>query len=830
MAPGGLAGEKSNNLSAGGAKYCVCYKQHMDMNTGKIIRLLFWCQLGLLFPVLLSAQQAGQEVFTLVGGSVIEGNNMVELHLKALDGNQPMNMEQVRKRFNQISEQLEGKPFKVFNVPQNHPNVQERVKKEKNNAAAETAQILFLLDQSSAMDQAAIDRGKALIQQIAGGLNLSAQSRIFVASFGSQTGTPVWIVDKNNLGTQLAAIQPSGGKPDLHKALVSGLEHLKLTSEKKVLFILSNGSNAIEGNPAYQSGAIPYTETDVLDLIRPDDDRLLIIPIALGTAPQTGLFQRMTEQTPQQADRVQIAEIPDNLNDMLHGDSVIVYTHVVLTPTKFPVFTGEKRTYQLLSDGKTAATYTRQQGWGKLSAPIVLSNRDLGLWILVAVLGIAILVGLLAIFAFTVPALQRSEFKKKYVKAYKAEAGRRHTDPLTLEPIQDGELVVTRCSQIVPLRTWDGLGRQCPNHPDCMQNRLINCNGAGGPENTNNFFSLQGAFRRLNWLWFGAAGGFVGWLVFAMFKWLSFDGYKQLMGKIYTRLEAIGRPGAEAVDSGLLAENAMVGIAFGFGLVTMLAQVEERTQGRGVSQWRVALRAGLGVLLSALIFIFGFFLYFERIVPMLFLSEILTWVLFGLAVGLVLSINSSIVLSKGLMGGGLAGLLGFIIYVGIGKLTDNFIMAKLIGLMAQGAVLGWVVVTVVNRFEDFELEYVSPPEFRRVVPISKWLKSGMEVVIGTEQGSYVYVKWKDDEALARHAELRYENGAVVITALGETTVSGVLLQPGKKRHLQNGDIIQLGRNGRSRFKFKTKSGTVERPVHTATSNDKGRLDMRIGNK
>lgn len=801
------------------------------MNTGAILRLFFWCFWSISLSVLATAQKKADlsEVFELTGGNVKEGNNMVELYLKALEGNRPMNMDEVRKRFNQISEQLEGKPAKIFNVPQNHPNVQERVTKEKTGEDAETAYILFLLDQSVAMDQAAIEQGKVLIQTIVNSLNLSPQSRIFIASFGSETGTPVWIVNKENIGAQLAGSRPSGGNPDLYKALVRSIEHLRGTSEKKVLFILSNGANNIEGNPAYRHG-LPYTEDDVLSLIPRDDDHLLIVPIALGASPQTDLFRRMTDMTASSADGVQMAEVPGNLAELLRGDSVIVYTHVVITPTKFPVFAGEKRTYQLLSDGKTVAAYSRPQGWGKLSAPIVLSARDPGIWILVTVLGIAILVGLLAVFAFTVPALQRSDFKKKYVVAYKAEAGRRHTDPLTLDPIQDGEMVVTRCSQIVPLRTWEGLGWQCPNHPDCMHNKLINCNGAGGPENTNNFFSLQGAFRRLNWLWFGAAGGFLGWLVFAAFKWLNFDWYKGLLSNIYARIDSTGRAAADAADTNLLADNTMVGIAFGFGLITMLAQVEERTQGRGVSQLRVAVRAVVGVVVSALVFILGFFLYFERIIPMLFLSEVMTWVLFGLAVGMVLSINSSIVLSRGVLGGGLAGLLGFAIYVGIGKLTDNFIMAKLIGLMTQGAVLGWIVVTVVNRFEDFELEYVSPPEFRRIVPISKWLKSGMEVVIGTEQGSYVYVKWKDDEALNRHAELRYENGAVVITALGETTVSGVLLQPGKKRHLQNGDLIQLGRNGRSRFKFKAKSVAGAKPVQSSKHGEKGKLDMRIGHK
>ena len=69
------------------------------------------------------------------------------------------------------------------------------------------------------------------------------------------------------------------------------------------------------------------------------------------------------------------------------------------------------------------------------------------------------------------------------------------------------------------LATWDALGH-CPNYPNCMEYNDP-CNGAGGEEIQGSFFAQQGKNRILNWLWFGAVGGYVAWLFNAGSEYLQ---------------------------------------------------------------------------------------------------------------------------------------------------------------------------------------------------------------------------------------------------------------------------------------------------------------------
>ena len=75
-----------------------------------------------------------------------------------------------------------------------------------------------------------------------------------------------------------------------------------------------------------------------------------------------------------------------------------------------------------------------------------------------------------------------------------------------------------------------------------------------------------------------------------------------------------------------------------------------------------------------------------------------------------------------------------------------------------------------------------------------WLKKDIDVFIGTESGSYVYVKWTDDQVQPRHARLYYDKGVVFIEPWAETLLNNRVLPLKKSRPLQDGDIIQLGRN------------------------------------
>jgi len=780
----------------------------------------------------------------IAGINVTDGERHIQIQVKAMNGNEVMPQKDLldrlldRKGTIKITEQRAGEEEKPLRFLRDK-FIRDAVKSIKTEGKKDTFRIILLLDVGNAMDDAALAEGKNLIREIVQKLTLSAHSIVWFSTFGDDCMAPQPI-HKGNVEDLLSGVKLSDQNPDLFYCVNSAFTKLEDSPGKKVMFILSNGKNNTAGISRY-SVEIRLTEDMVVDRIPSDNPRFAIFPIALGKAPETGLFEKLTARTQNQLDAVQTGQLPKNLDDIIEGDSVILYTHIISGPSHYPVFRGEPMTYRLFDkSNKLVDTLMLSRNvLGNPNNPRILKSMELVDWLLLVLLGLGILITALAIFSFAIPVWQRAQFRKHYVQPYQPEPGRRRTDPLTKLPIEAGELVVNKCSQIIPLATWEGLNWQCPNYPECMQIAQMQCKGEGAPESTHNFFSLQGVFRRLNWLWFGAVGGFLGWLVFALFKIFDFGWYKNWLKTIYQAYANIVSGGDAVPDLNAFADNALIGIAFGFGLTSMLAFVEERGQARKISWLRIAMRILLGTLLSGLVFMAGFFLQYEQLIPNAFLAGLLTWLLFGLTLGFVLSFKSSISYRQGLPGGMAAALLGYFIYTGIATFTDDYHLAKLISLLTQGAVLGWVLVTVTTRLEDFELEFIAPRKYQRIVPISKWLKSksNLEVVIGTEQGAYVYIGWADPNVQTRHAELHYDKGIVSIEAFGETLVRGVLAPLHKKIPLNSGDVIQLGRNGQTVLQFKEKTASKSRPKDgkpkpdaPPADGDKGRLNLRFDKK
>ena len=183
------------------------------------------------------------------------------------------------------------------------------------------------------------------------------------------------------------------------------------------------------------------------------------------------------------------------------------------------------------------------------------------------------------------------------------------------------------------------------------------------------------------------------------------------------------------------------------------------------------------------------------------------WSLFGVGFGSILSINSSIELKRGVLGGVIASIISFFIYTAIIYLVPDDGLAKLLSFIILGAVLGALVVTVIANLEDFELVYLSPSEYTGMVkPISKWLKKGMEIYIGSMSKCYVFIKWEDKHVGERHAKLVYSQANVFIIPLHETMVNGVIVPENQKTQLMNNDIIQLGRGSISKMQYKEKRG------------------------
>ena len=160
--------------------------------------------------------------------------------------------------------------------------------------------------------------------------------------------------------------------------------------------------------------------------------------------------------------------------------------------------------------------------------------------------------------------------------------------------------------------------------------------------------------------------------------------------------------------------------------------------------------------------------------------------------------------------------------------------------------MGALIVSVVYQKGDFALEFISPAKFQRTVPISKWLKAGLEVNIGSDPSSHVFIKWQDNQVAYLHAVLSYQAGTgVILRAMEEVLVNNSVLAPNKTTKLRDGDLIQLGKDSITRLQFietsidpddpdydhkkqqSQASPTYIRPDYSANSNSNIKISRRM---
>ncbi|MEO1448536.1 MAG: FHA domain-containing protein [Bacteroidota bacterium] len=490
--------------------------------------------------------------------------------------------------------------------------------------------------------------------------------------------------------------------------------------------------------------------------------------------------------------------LTNNISLIYPGASLDSKADIVIRinpPEDHAIYRGEARRMEVIwtNHPPASAAFT----FGSPSNPINFASVD---WLSNAIIGMLIVSGFLALMSQLIPFMNRRSFRKRFVKPYKDIESQniRKLDPLTGKYIEPDDLVVTKCRTVVTLATWEYNNFQCPNYPDCRHENPPCMDGEPSQENEH-FFSQQGPFRKLNWLWFGALGGLIAWGMWAGLQALDWSGFRQAMGAL------AGLAGLEMLDYSLTKE-VYLGFSLGFGIIFTLAWVEERGQSAKFSWGRIIVRALIGALVSAVVFMLGFFLY-RSLVRIDWLGGLITWILFGTALGWSLSLRSTLTAKRAILGGLAASVAGYILFLGISGLFDAFELAKMLAFIAIGAVLGLIVDSVVTTLENIELEYLEPAKFSRVNPISKWLFQGINIMIGSDSGCRVFVKWTDPAVEPQHAELSYTKGKVFLTPKAEVLINGRRIPEEKAYPLQDDDIIQLGRHSISKMRYHERTQT-----------------------
>jgi len=660
----------------------------------------------------------------------------------------------------------------------------------------QVSEVHFLVDVSNQVSNQQLDTAiKKIIQPVIEKyqyLNKQNGIDIYLNTFSNKKSESQKIITTENLPTLLKKSKLRNNKqPDLFRIYTQTIKQLKSTSDKKMLILISSSVNytSVENNQIYKK-QLPYTEEDVWRFRDNIPSGLSVFAIGFkdGLINLRDLVQQGNKST------IQSEDTPQKYLEIFDSQDRILSNFRVQIIPKSDIFKGEKREYSIaLDDGITQDEHLFEMG--SIFFPVRLQhNITYEDWLLPFLKGLLSLGVLLFIFGIIVPWNREKIFKKEYVEKYIQEKSIVRNDPLRNEPIKAGDLIVKKCNQIIPFKTWKMIGWQCPNYPECMSQ---SCSGAGEPQ-ANDFFSMQGIYLKLNWVLFGILGGFLAWVFVSLFFKANYQGLNELIESWLTEQTTLN-------NSRLIAQNIgnsfLVGIASGAGLTSMLSLMEERRSSNKYSRWKsvgkILLRTLVGIVVSCIVFAVGAVLHY---LIGSFSSGLIAWMLFGIGLGWILSYKSSIPIRNGIGGGLLASIISFIVFWLISVfLNFSFLNANLISLLILGGIMGYIVVTVVAMLEDYELKIIAPVGFQRTIPISKWLKSKVGVTIGRLPSSFIFIKWEDSGVEPNHAKLFAENGSIYIQPIGEVLLDGKIIN--KPVKLKNKDIFELGRAGITQFQY-----------------------------
>lgn len=751
-------------------------------------------------------------------------NLRLKVYLNAKDENgDPFNINDLNliieeKKLNESDQSYENNPF-----PTNPKVIGEN--------ATEAPTVLFLLDISGSMCGEKIVNAKNAILDVITDNNLPSDKTYF-ATFHDEVSKSK-ILTRENYDEVVAPVQACNSyDTDLYYAIDNKVKELNnLTSGRKIIILLADGKNDNVKNPKYnKKGVNRITENELLNSISKLDDKFGIWTIGLGnkSADKSNIrgidedfMKSVCAKTSNKEDKYEYASSPDQLKEAFKKQIESATDNIVLTIAPQDCeYTGLKRRLKISYNyrGKTGSDiYDYSEG--SSSAAITLC-KDEGQtnYLLMAGIGSLLVITLLGILIFIFPLITTRQFKNEYVmslakyrEVFPSKA--RLIDPYTLEIIEQDDLIVCKCKQVQLWETWqvdkEGKGGdRCANYDKCLSDPNWNCNAGDGESpytRKSNFFEQQGINRKLNWLWFGALGGLVTWGIYILLNEILLENGSLFFAQ--DMFKYIFDSNDLAISNSLL-NASLVGLSMGIGITSMLAFVEERGSSQKFDILNIILRILMGALIAIPVFIAGEFMFssLQDYLPTFisnYIIRLISWIIFGISLGFVVTINSGIKTTNGIKAGFIASLIAYVVFILLITFIKNDEWANLIGYLAYGGILGALIYAVVAKLEDYEIEFLEPNKFSgRKVFVSKWLtQNGDNIGIGTDPASRVFIKWSDiDPAVeGRHAEFIYEDGLIYINPFYDIKINNKPIKVGKLTELENNDVVQIGEKTKFRF-------------------------------
>lgn len=762
------------------------------------ILLLFSLLIAIGTPTYLLAQSSS-DTFRL--DSVVANIDFkaLDMYITAYDGANTNFLEQGAAPF-AVFEQIGGGQKQELVIEKARANSdQESANNGNVELTTKPLTILFLLDVSGSMTGNNARQAKKAIENVVKGVE---QADLQFSWFHNDI-RPTLPINSSNLNQVFKEIDTElieNLDTDLYRALKDKADELREKTGDKVLILITDGKNDNARNPYYKKQNVSrITESEILSHVGNLGNDFRIFPIGIGGKADAAFLQKVANQTPDTTDYYRAEQAPEDLAPTVIKLIKNLKSNIILQvrpKEETAVYGAEKRTWHVTykQGNKDLTSNLHNASLGSATKSIDLQRKrtsDIGM---VLLWGLIIITALLMILWFLVPMVQNFFFKKNYVRRYGdvKQANLTRYDPITTEPFEDEDMVVVMENSMMSVESWHDVMNDGEGALTGKYSKFFDKHTQG------HFFQQSGMYQRLNWLWFGAFGGFLALCLDTLFTWLGLD---TSAASLFAFLNEQGSHVANSIGVELVT-----GMAIGTAIGTTIAIVEELGQSRGFSFGRILLRMLIAFIASIFIFTLEGILV-AKVVPIRYLGDLVGWTLFGTALGWVVSIKSTIEWKRGVLGGLIAGLIAFHIYFLIKSIGLDSKWARLLGFISYGGILGLILFVIIKRLEDFELLYLAPQYVRgQTKAISKWLKSPAyeHIFLGTSPKCEVRIKWNDIYVEARHAKMSYKHQTVYIETVGEanTLVNDVVIR--QRTPLENGDRIQLGRQSKTIMEFKAK--------------------------
>jgi hypothetical protein len=371
---------------------------------------------------------------------------------------------------------------------------------------------------------------------------------------------------------------------------------------------------------------------------------------------------------------------------------------------------------------------------------------------LAVMLGIIILFVAFFIMQVVIPYIihRRTNFEKKYVKPYEPndEDVVYEVCSYCQEPLEPGDLIVTKCPHKIHWNCWKENGYKCVEYGQ-------NCkDGVQFHFDNKHPFDMKKSPYYLKWAMSGMIGGFFIWVIFFLSSKLSlFHGFiKILLNAFYPEklkedIEGVMQISnvAQTTFQSKIAGLLLVGILLGFILTFLFNYINDFRQKKARVLFQYFLRSLFGAAVGFIDFLIG------SIITILlgkysnvWWLDAIPWLIFGGTIALCLAYKTTIKWKDAFIGGIISGVVSFFILYTTSYLPAFGVMFSF--MLCSGG-LGISIIARHHLAQKYFLKYKGERREGEIA-IHKWMNDSggsNEVSIGKSNHCVIQMNWDTND-------------------------------------------------------------------------------------